>query len=163
MHDLFLDWPLWCGKAPYGERGWGLKREITTALTPALSPGERENRSPLRHQAITPDCRGVLSANDPAAAMPGRTLKPSEDVLSGSLSLEERVRVRASYHPLLPWRPISELSGQSRNNLCENHSYSIQQARVGVTASRPWSKGNNFCWNFFPSKSRLIQQPRLML
>jgi hypothetical protein len=33
----------------------------------------------------------VLSANDPAAAMPGRAVKPSEDVLSGSLPMNREV------------------------------------------------------------------------
>jgi hypothetical protein len=71
-------------------------------LTPSLTPRERENRSPLRHHEIMPECRGVFSVNDPAAPMTGKTPKFAEDVLSGSLSLGEKVRVRASLYPHHP-------------------------------------------------------------
>jgi hypothetical protein len=89
----------------------------------------RKNRSPCLHNAIAPDCRGLFSPLDSSAAMPGRTLKLTGYVLSGSLSLGERVRVRASLHPLSPWRSFPEQSSQSGTELGMNNPFPIQHPR----------------------------------
>ena len=71
------------------------KLVLTTALTPALSPEERENRSPRFGDTDTLGYRAISSANDRDAATAMDTKELSSDVGNCPLSVRERVRVRA--------------------------------------------------------------------
>ena len=82
-------------RAPLALKPVGVRIALTTALTPALSPEERENRSPRFGDTDTLGYRAISSANDRDAATAMDTKELSSDVGNCPLSVRERVRVRA--------------------------------------------------------------------
>ena len=76
----------------------GLAKKLvsTTALSPALSPGEREKRLPRLGKLGASDCRIILASNKKTAVIETTTRKFFHVVNIYPLSPGERARVRAS-------------------------------------------------------------------
>ena len=80
-----------------------MKNGLTLALTPTLSPRERENRLPRLGKLDASGCSVILSSNKKTAVIETVTSEFLRDVNTCPLSPGERVRVRArvntNFHP----------------------------------------------------------------
>ena len=100
-------------------------RVVTTALTPALSPGERESVRPREAHENAPDGRAVWGVNDTTAPGSRVARQIRRGVHNGSLSLGERARVRASVNPLSPRRFSTDESAQTETRSGLSYGSSI--------------------------------------